>query len=368
MQTFTLNQLQSKTVTELKSIAKSYNLKGYSTLRKSDLINFIDSNRPNHHTTNLTYIFNDNLNLYSITGSNHFNLTQKEMVSIIIQHVQDKPFSNQVCDIEELKVFYKAGFRVHGQESLKLNEAIELFKSNGSTLNVRANTCQANLINLDKNEDAIESIVASQEVVPTVELSEQEKSLIGRKVFGQWGVMAGWNYGVITDVQKDEVGTDVIIEWVDEWEGEERESNTRREDLDDIVIADNDTELDSVGIYLLPIEASQESSSTQTTQEPNTNNLYWYAYTLRGFSLGCQPSNHITHNDSIGRHGIVAYDRPLTAQELSDYELVEYSTPSRKETHFTVHNRSFISYQEAYEHCLQCDYEPDLMIVESVTT
>ncbi|WP_242289168.1 MULTISPECIES: hypothetical protein [unclassified Bacillus cereus group] len=51
--------------------------------------------------------------------------------------------------------------------------------------------------------------------------------------------------------------------------------------------------------------------------------LYWYAYRLRGFSPSCQPKGFIDRNDDYGRFGSIAYDRPLTEQELSDYELDE---------------------------------------------
>jgi hypothetical protein len=52
--------------------------------------------------------------------------------------------------------------------------------------------------------------------------------------------------------------------------------------------------------------------------------IHWYAYTLRGFSLGCQPKGFIEHNENIGRYGIIAYDRELTKNELYDYDLVPY--------------------------------------------
>lgn len=54
------------------------------------------------------------------------------------------------------------------------------------------------------------------------------------------------------------------------------------------------------------------------------NNLYWYSYRLRGFSPFCQPKGHIEVDHSIGRHGIIAYDRELTENELSEYELTPY--------------------------------------------
>lgn len=51
--------------------------------------------------------------------------------------------------------------------------------------------------------------------------------------------------------------------------------------------------------------------------------LYWYAYRLRGFSPSCQPKGFIDSNEDYGRFGSIAYDRPLTEQEVSDYELDE---------------------------------------------
>jgi hypothetical protein len=56
-------------------------------------------------------------------------------------------------------------------------------------------------------------------------------------------------------------------------------------------------------------------------EETETNNLYWYEYRLRGFSLGCQPRGHVEVNHSVGRFGAIAYDRPLTETEINDYEL-----------------------------------------------
>jgi hypothetical protein len=55
------------------------------------------------------------------------------------------------------------------------------------------------------------------------------------------------------------------------------------------------------------------------------NNIYWYEYKLRGFSPFCQPKGFIDHNDNKGRHGIVAYNRPLTESELDEYELIPYN-------------------------------------------
>ena len=48
-----------------------------------------------------------------------------------------------------------------------------------------------------------------------------------------------------------------------------------------------------------------------------------YEYLYRGFSIGCQPKGFIEHDDSFGRFGSVTYDRKLTEDELSSYELKE---------------------------------------------
>lgn len=49
--------------------------------------------------------------------------------------------------------------------------------------------------------------------------------------------------------------------------------------------------------------------------------LYWYAYRLRGFSLGCQPKGFVDYNHAIGKFGAVAYERPLTMYEMENYDL-----------------------------------------------
>lgn len=55
--------------------------------------------------------------------------------------------------------------------------------------------------------------------------------------------------------------------------------------------------------------------------EGSKRKLYWYTYRLRGFSIGCQPKDFVTHDDNVGRLGAVVYERELTVKEKSDYEL-----------------------------------------------
>lgn len=70
-----------------------------------------------------------------------------------------------------------------------------------------------------------------------------------------------------------------------------------------------------------------QNENKQIKQQSNNkdNNLFWYAYRLRGFSPFCQPKGHIKQDSTIGRHGIIAYDRQLTEYELEEYELIPYN-------------------------------------------
>ena len=52
--------------------------------------------------------------------------------------------------------------------------------------------------------------------------------------------------------------------------------------------------------------------------------LYYYGMRLRGFSPGCQPMKGLVRridSDSPRWHDVLVYDRPLTADELKEYEL-----------------------------------------------
>lgn len=53
---------------------------------------------------------------------------------------------------------------------------------------------------------------------------------------------------------------------------------------------------------------------------------YWYTYRLRGFSIGCQPKGFVDSDETVGRFGAIAYDRPLTEAECYEYELNWYKS------------------------------------------
>jgi hypothetical protein len=109
--------------------------------------------------------------------------------------------------------------------------------------------------------EVVEEVAASQEVekVTTIEKVEQNEntSLIGRKIFGQWGVMSGWDYGYITESTNDEV----IITW--EEDGHKEHVNTNS-----LIVVDEFTSLDPVGLYLMPIETPEQPEEQQ--EQPAT--------------------------------------------------------------------------------------------------
>jgi hypothetical protein len=81
---------------------------------------------------------------------------------------------------------------------------------------------------------------------------QTKNNLTGRKVFGQWGIGAGWEYGIITNVEADSVGTDIIIKWEDD-------ERLERKDLNNLVVVDDYTNMEKVGLYLLPIEEENKN-------------------------------------------------------------------------------------------------------------
>lgn len=53
----------------------------------------------------------------------------------------------------------------------------------------------------------------------------------------------------------------------------------------------------------------------------DTDGLYWYEMRLRPVSPRCQPKGFLQTDDTKGRHGIIAYNRPLTPGEVDEYDL-----------------------------------------------
>lgn len=48
---------------------------------------------------------------------------------------------------------------------------------------------------------------------------------------------------------------------------------------------------------------------------------YWYELLFRGISPGCQPKGFVDVDHNSGKFGIVAYNRKLSEEEVTEYEL-----------------------------------------------
>lgn len=76
--------------------------------------------------------------------------------------------------------------------------------------------------------------------------------------------------------------------------------------------------------------------------------LHWYAYRLRGFSLGCQPNGFVKHDpEKGGNFGAIAYDRKLSAQEISDFELQPMTAAKKQKS--SADGRKKLTEEQVYE-------------------
>lgn len=101
-------------------------------------------------------------------------------------------------------------------------------------------------MNHPKQDESIENNLT----IETEQILINDSKLIGRKVFGQWGIDAGWNYGIITG---ENIYNEVIVNWED-WEGSG--DGQYYYCIKDLIIVNEDTSLDPIGVYLMPIEAN----------------------------------------------------------------------------------------------------------------
>jgi hypothetical protein len=129
----------------------------------------------------------------------------------------------------------------------------------------------------------------AEEQQPVENTAHSEKKYIGRKVFGQWGMGAGWEYGIIVEEDTDEYGTDVVIKWEDEGEA--------RKDINELVVVDKFTNLDKIGLYLMPNEeeviheelpTQVETVDTVETTEISTENTIPVTYQLNDDKNGVE--------------------------------------------------------------------------------
>jgi hypothetical protein len=82
--------------------------------------------------------------------------------------------------------------------------------------------------------------------------------------------------------------------------------------------------LDDLKASQLLIEKNFPIEKLSTELGSSENKIYWYTYRHRGFSLGCQPKDFIRHDETVSKFGATAYRRPLTHEELVEYEMHLY--------------------------------------------
>ncbi len=98
-----------------------------------------------------------------------------------------------------------------------------------------------------------------QETIEETPEQEENNDLIGRKVFGQWGVMSGWDYGIIENADSEEI----LVKWED--------GKDQYIELRSLITVNEFTNMDAVGVYLLPEEKQLDDDNIQT--ESNTETM-----------------------------------------------------------------------------------------------
>jgi hypothetical protein len=112
-------------------------------------------------------------------------------------------------------------------------------------------------------------VIEQTEIIETEQILINDSDLIGRKVLGNWGAMSGFNYGIITG---ETIYNEIIVNW-EEWEGSGDGQNYHIE-LKDIIHVHENTNMNAIGIYLLPNEPETEQISNDSkvlTLTPNNN-------------------------------------------------------------------------------------------------
>src|SRR5699024_1912647 len=77
-------------------------------------------------------------------------------------------------------------------------------------------------------------------------------------------------------------------------------------------------------IQELPLVDSVKGLNEAVANLINYKYIVWYEMLYRPISPGCQPKGFCQYNFDVGRHGIVAYERELTEDELDKNEMREF--------------------------------------------
>lgn len=97
-----------------------------------------------------------------------------------------------------------------------------------------------------------------------------------------------------------------------------------QKDSEELEQVKQEKEIQSAFIEKHKAQEQYKKFKEEKTKQESNNRLHWYEYLYRPMSIGCQPKDFLEHDPNKGKHGIVAYNRPLSQAELNEYELREY--------------------------------------------
>jgi uncharacterized protein YggL (DUF469 family) len=218
----------------------------------------------------------------------HFNKAEQKMIEEEnkqpeqVEEVKENKINLTIENVDNLTVEMKFNEKLNGIELYFSGKPIEevrnMLKEQGFKWS-KYNKCWY-VKNTEKTLMFAESFVSAYndtiepetvqetevvEVETTIETEETEQilindsDLIGRKVLGQWGAMSGFNYGIVTG---ETIYNEIIVNW-EEWEGSGDGQNYHIE-LKDIVHVHENTNMNAIGIYLLPIEPETDQISNDS--------------------------------------------------------------------------------------------------------
>jgi hypothetical protein len=143
------------------------------------------------------------------------------------------------------------------------------------------------------------------------------------KIFNEWQKAGYKNIQIVTNVKHN---NETIIEDVSEClelSVNSAEMNNLKDDSKQLQKTREQVATYDGFIKHYKAEKAFEKYLKERNAEKNKdqNGLYWYEMRLRPLSIGSQPNGFIQIDDTKGRHGIIAYNRPLTQNEINEYDL-----------------------------------------------
>lgn len=184
-----------------------------------------------------------------------------------------------------------------------------------------------------ENESAeVAEEMNTQEVHITADIeTPEEDSLIGRKVYANWGAMHGGQNGVITGETMGSFGDEVIVKWEDG-----HIENCFKKNL----MGENDH---GVGVYLLPVEDTSitvEPITHQEDTEQQPQKVYVTVYFENG-NKDCfliSSDNVVTHEDTVDEITFRYPNSVITAYQIGNGEKMEITEEQQEEVFAAEYN------------------------------